>query len=81
MHLLAGYPGYIMDGGSFRHIPWFADYSGSGERGGSYMLEILKNVWGLRGANMLIIRKKYRKMKGLLISTFFLLFEPLIFLK
>ena len=59
MHLLARYPGYIMDGDSFRHIPWFVDYVGGGggaggmQRGrGSNMLEILKKC------------KKYRKIKG-----------------
>ena len=33
MHLLARYPGYIMDGDSFRHIPWFVDYVGGGGGG------------------------------------------------
>ena len=48
MHLLARYPGYIIDGGSFRHIPWFADYSGSGEGGGEQYVGNTKKCMGAK---------------------------------
>ena len=59
------YPGYILGGGRFRHIPWFGGYKGAGEG----------------AANMLKIRKKYLKIKVLLILIFFSVFQPFIFLK
>ena len=73
MHLLARYPGYIMDGGSFRHIPWFGDYSGSGGVGGEgeqYVGNTKKKKKKKKKC------KKYRKIKGFLISTFFFFTIP-----
>ena len=55
MHLVARYPGYILYGGKCRHITLYEIYMGVG--GGA--------------SNMLKIRQKYRKTKGLLILIYF----------
>ena len=57
MHLVAKYPGYIMDRGSFRHIQGVCGVRGGG--GG-----------GVQGS-MLKIHQKYSKIKVCLISIFF----------
>ena len=72
-----------MDGVSFRHIPWFGDYSGSGEGGGGeqYVGNTKKCMGAKRGQYVDNTQEISKNERFANFNFFFLLFEPLIFLK